>query len=149
MKTSMVFDLKSPKSNTNNKVPISGTIEVSELVSGQIDLALESNKCSLDMKSCEKFTTINVKDMCKKFKDALYSNAFSSIQPPLDCPIKPGNYTLKDSILDLSMFSLLPIDGFIYVASVKLVSSENGGKTKRIVFCMNIETKIMRIRVKS
>lgn len=145
----MVVDLKLPRSNTNNKITMSGSIVVSQQVSGQIDLVLESNKCSFDMKSCEKLTTINIKDMCKKFKDALYSSAFSSIQPPLECPIKPGNYTIKDSTIELSMVSLLPIDGFVYVTSIKLVSSENGGKTKRIVFCLNSEMKIVRTRVKS
>lgn len=144
----MQIELKIPKSNTNNKVMLSGIITVSEEISGQVDLVIEANKCSLDMSNCEKAPAVNIKDMCGKFKSPFYATAFASIQPPLACPIKPGNYTMRECAIELSMIALLPLDGFIYVTSMKMVASENGGKKKRLIFCLNAETKIFKIRVK-
>lgn len=126
----------------------SGTIVVVEEVPGEIELVLESNKCSLDMKTCEKYDIINVREMCKKFQDkhAFYSNIFTHIKPTLECPIKPGNYTLEESSLDLRPFALFPVDGYIWVSSFKFVSGQKGIKGKKVVMCINAEVKILKTR---
>lgn len=131
-----------------DKMKYSGTIAVSDEVPGEIDLVMEYNKCSLDMKTCEKYDIINIREMCKKFQDknAFYSNIFAHIKPPLKCPIKPGNYTLEESSLDLAPFALFPIDGYIWVLSFKFASGEKGIKGKKVVMCLNAEVKIIRTR---
>lgn len=91
---------------------------------------------------------MNFKDMCSKFIDPLYASFFSRIQPPLKCPIAALNYTLLESTLDLTVVTFLPIDGFNIINSLKLVSIENGGKKKKVIFCLNSETKIFKVRVK-
>lgn len=145
IKTPMAIQMSIPKSNINT-LTMSGLIVATQEVPGEIEFTIEANKCTLDMKSCEKYTSVSVRDMCKKFesKGAFYSNAFASVQPPLQCPIKPGNYTMKESRFDLSLLSVLPLDGFIWVVTFKLISAESGSKKKKIAMCLNSETKIFR-----
>lgn len=148
----MSISINIPKGGIG-KIAYSGLITVTEEVPGDIELVVESSKCSLDMKDCEKYSNINIHGMCQKFneKKAFYSGALASIKPPLKCPLKPGNYTLEESELDLTPVSMIPLDGFIWVVTFKFVSSEAGSKTKKIAMCLNSETKIVRTnkRVKS
>lgn len=144
-------EFKIPKAILDAKLRSSGMLAVSEKIWGPIDLSLENNRCRLDMKSCEKFMTFNIKEICKKMNDPLplYSNVFKYIEPPLKCPVEPGNYTVKPMELDLSVMALMPFDGYVYITSAKVSSTVNGGKTKKIAWCVIAETKIVKIRVKS
>lgn len=127
-----------------NKVTLLGYVTVSQEVPGGIELIMETNKCTLDMKRCEKYSNRTFRDMCKKFKEknTFYSSAFSSIEPTLQCPIKPGNYTLN-STFDLSSFTVLPLGDYLWIMTFKLISGENGSKRKKIVFCFNTELTIL------
>jgi hypothetical protein len=144
----MTVDLIVPKSNFN-QVALSGKIMISETITGQIDAVFETNQCTLNMKTCERNPALNVKDMCSKLKQSLYSNIFSKVKPPLECPLQIGNYTITDSTFDLSFLRYLPLDGTVYVVSIKLVSIEAGSKKKNLVMCLNAEAKITKVRVKS
>jgi hypothetical protein len=110
----------------------------------------ESNRCSWDMKTCHKETTINLKDICSKLQDkyAFYSEFLSSFNPKLECPIKAGNYTKDKSELDLSLLALLPLDGYMFMANIKLIASNKESKVKKIALCMNVEAKVSKIRMK-
>lgn len=136
-----------PKTNTDNKIPFSGYIEVTEELQGEFEFVIEANRCSLDLKECTKYHTVNFRQICEKFVDPnpLYRGFFSNVKPPLKCPLKPGNYTLTDSMVDLSMISFFPIDGYIWVVTLSLVSSENGSKKKKVAMCVNAETKIVKV----
>lgn len=127
----------------------SGIIDVTEEVRGEIELVTESNRCSNDMRTCAKYDTLNIHDMCKKFLDrkAFYSNVFNHIKPPFKCPIMPGIYKLEEASLDLRAFSLFPVDGYVWITTFKFVASEKG-KAKRIVMCINSETKIFKTRIR-
>lgn len=139
-----------PPSNIN-KLKFSGNIAVSEEIPGEIELVFEPNKCTLDMKTCEKYGNINIREMCSKFEDksAFYSATFAAIKPAFKCPIQPGNYTWESSTLELTPLAMFPLDGFVWVASIKLVSSVKRSKTKKTVLCLNSETKIVRVNIKS
>lgn len=128
-----------------NKMAVRGSIVVTEEIRGGIDFVMEISRCNLDMKICEKYDNVNVKGMCKKFVDktAFYSAALESIHPQLKCPIKPGNYTAHVDI-DLNLFSIFPIEGFVWITTFKMVATDKGSKTKKIVCCLNSETKIVR-----
>lgn len=133
--------------DSTNKLNFSGYITVIEDIRGSIDFVMESSKCSLDLKICEKGSTRNVKEMCKKFSDtnAIYSFLFDAVKPRVSCPIKAGNYSVPAGTVDLSLFAMLPVDGFIWVVSYKLVATEKGSKIKKVVLCMRSETKITRV----
>lgn len=141
------MNLTIPKSDLNI-VRVAAVILVTEEVKGDLSLLIETNKCSLDMKTCEKFTGVNVPDICKKFvdKNAFYSPVFEKIKPPFRCPLKPGLYTLEESVLDLFIISMMPLDGYIWVVKFQLISSQKGKKAKEIAMCLNSETKITRAR---
>lgn len=143
-------DLKLTRIFLDSKLRGSGILEVKEKIWGPLDISLENNRCSIDMKNCEKFMTFNIKEVCKKFSDSmpLYANVFKNIRPPLKCPVEPGNYTIPPAELDISIMSLMPLDGYVYLTSFKVSSGVNGGKSKKIAWCLSIETKIERIRVK-
>lgn len=147
MKTPMNIYPRFPAA-PNHKVAFNGYIEASEDFTGELVLVLDTSRCSLDMKTCEKFSNRNIRNMCARFKEQnkFYSSAFANIKPPLVCPIKAGNYSLGDSSLDLSALALMPIDGYVWLIKYRLVSVEDGGKSRRIIMCVNSEIKIVRTR---
>jgi hypothetical protein len=147
----MIVNMEASKSNVDNKITFSGHMRVLEEIFGEIDLVLETNRCSIDMKTCEKYTTINIREICKKFKEknAFYSPAFLSFKPPLECPLKTANYTSPQSILNLALISLLPLDGYVWLVSIKFVSSDNQNKSKKIILCLNAEVEISKTRTRA
>jgi hypothetical protein len=140
-----------PKSTTNNLIPFSGYIEVKENVTGDLEFSIESSRCTLDLKKCEKYSNINFRDVCKKFveKNTFYSGFFTGIKPPLKCPLQPGNYSLVESAIDLNIITFFPLDGFVWVVTFSLVSTESEKKTKKIAMCVNSETKIVKMAKRS
>ena len=135
--------MKVPSENIGSML-FSGTFTVSQEILSDIVLVIEGSRCSLDLTKCEKINTANIKGMCDKFKDTAFSNIFSSIRPKLECPIKAGNYTLGETSFDFKFVSMFPLAGYLWVTTFKLVAPEKGKKTKKIVFCMMVETKIIR-----
>ncbi|CRK89252.1 CLUMA_CG003011, isoform A [Clunio marinus] len=125
---------------------ISGVFHVREDILGALTFTLESNKCSLDMKNCEKHLNFSFKDVCRRFeeKHMFYSAIFDRIAPPLICPLKAGDHILNPSVLDLSILDIFRAEGFIWITNLKIIAVSNKGKTKKNVFCMDVETKVVR-----
>jgi hypothetical protein len=92
-----------------------------------------------------------MKEVCKKFSDTaqFYSNVFTTIKPPLKCPIMPGNYTQTETTLSFAIMEFLPIDGYVYTNTLSLSSTEKDRKTTKTAYCMKMEVKITKSRVKS
>jgi hypothetical protein len=122
-----------------------------EITSTEVDLVLEGSRCSLDMKTCEKYPTLKVENLCRVIenKNAYYSPALEKLDPPVHCPVKPGNITIMKYFVDLKEFSLLPLDGYVFVLKVTLSSNDPKTKTKKLVMCLNAEMKITKNRVRS
>lgn len=141
----MPIDLRLPSSNINI-VTFSGFGNLTENIRGEMELVVESFRCNFDMNNCEKFPGATVNEMCKKFidKTSFYSSFFDNIKPPLKCPLKAGIYKMLDTKMDFSAFSMLPLDGFVWVATFKILLTEPGAKKKRIVMCVTTETKIVK-----
>jgi hypothetical protein len=136
-----------PESMHDKLVLTHGTVVVNEEIRGDVDLTIESSKCSLDMKTCTKHPTLKIRDLCKVISDknAFYSNALEQITPRLKCPLKPGNYTISKCSADMSILSLLAIDGYVWVVEETITSDD--GKTKKKVLCNNSVTKISKFQV--
>lgn len=148
MNPPIIINISTPLSNIN-KLDVAGTLTVLHDITGHIELVVETVKCSPDMVKCDKYSTINIREMCKKFKDtnSFYSDVFRSINPPLICPLKQGNYTIGASTFHLERISMIPLDGYVWLITFKLVASDNGQKPKKFVLCLNSETKITKIRL--
>lgn len=146
MSLPMMLHLNFPEKNIN-KIMYSGYIEITEEITGEIELVLEVNKCDLEIKACEKYNSLKIGGMCQKFKDknAFYSSGLSTIKPPLKCPIKPGNYSMENSAIDLSLVSVFPLDNFAWIVIFKFVAADSN-KSKKTVMCINSETKIFKTR---
>lgn len=125
---------------------VSGVVTVTEDITMDIDLVLESSRCSLDFKTCSKENTMNVKGMCKIFKEknAFYSKIFDAFQPNLDCyPLKAGDYILKNTTLDLSFAKLLAIDNYVFVDTFKWITSNKKNRNKKVLMCFYLEVKVV------
>lgn len=148
METLMSVHLIIPGSNLN-VVTLSGYVNVKQDIQGDMELVLESNRCTFDMKTCEKFPSPTIRELCRKFntKNAFYSSFFDNIKPTVKCPLKAGNYTINKTKLDLSPIYALPLDGYVWISKIKVLAKDKNNK-KRIEMCMNTETKIIRTNVK-
>jgi hypothetical protein len=120
---------------------------VREKIYGPMSLSMEASRCSLDMKNCEYFQTFNVKELCKKYVDTniVYRMVFDKISPAMKCPLKPGNYSMEKTEFDVGLIDFMPVDGFIYTTTIKMISGSKD--SKKVVLCFKAETKIAKVRV--
>lgn len=138
--------------NIINAIKYSGVLMVHEDILNDFGLVIEANRCSLDMKTCEKYTNFKIGGICKKFENTehpFYGKIFEPITPPLHCPIKRGNYSLGNPVVDFSAISALSIDGYIWLFVFKLVSTNSTTNLKKVILCYNTEVKIVNVRKKS
>jgi hypothetical protein len=151
METPIRSEVKLETSSLNNTIKVSGSFTVKEKIHGPIDLSTDTNRCSLDLKSCEKYGSRNIRGLCKMIDNPIlfFSDVFAKIKPPTKCPLMPGNYTISESEIDLSLFNYAPVDGYVYMINLKIVSTEKGSKARKIAWCFNLETKITKTRVRS
>jgi hypothetical protein len=84
--------------------------------------------------------------MCLKFDGSVPTkNGIQfNINPPLSCPVKPGNYTLQDSTFDLSALAMLPLEGYLWVTTFKLTTIDKATKARQTVLCLKTETKVLK-----
>lgn len=139
-----------PSSNIN-VMSFSGFVNITRDIQGDMELVMEVNRCSLDRNTCEKYPGATIREMCRRFqeKTKFYAKFFSNFEPPLRCPLKAGNYTMNEIKLDLSVISVLPLDGYLWLVTFKILAIEPGLKKKQTAMCINTETKIVRSGIKS
>ncbi|KAL7049616.1 hypothetical protein ACKWTF_003789 [Chironomus riparius] len=131
-----------------DKIAFGGYLEVTEKILGPIEFTLDSNRCDFAMKKCEKFSIMKIPGVCDiiNSKNGMIEDLLKTFEPRIQCPIMPGNYTAKDSVLDLAVVSGFPTNGFVWVETIKGVSGD--GKNRKLVFCANVEAKITSVRDK-
>ena len=132
---------------TSNGIFLSGGGWTSKDISGDLTVSLEFTRCSLDLKFCEKWRNVNVKEICAMFVEnkkvyGVVLNVVNVIKPKLECPIKSGNYTLDRTSLDFTALRMFPIEDHVWVITSKFISFDKVSKTKKVVSCMNTEVKI-------
>lgn len=139
------FNITFPKSNIN-RIELSGVLTVFEEIGGRIDFEVDTSKCSMDMKVCEKHGAKTIHGICKIFKDQkiFYENVFARINPPISCPVKPNNYTLNEIYADLPFLAVVPLDGYVWISTYRFITGEVGKKARKVALCMNMEIKITR-----
>lgn len=131
-----------------DKFNISGDIQVVEKITGNLQFTVETVKCSMNMKECQRYVApVTFDNMCEIFnrKMRFYTIIFESIEPQLKCPIMPGNHTINPLTVDLGAISIFPLDGSMWVITFKIIDKN----TKKMIMCLNSETKIVRKRVKN
>lgn len=100
----------------------------------------------MKMTNCEDYDKILITGLCQKFKDkfAFYTEVLKAFTPPLECPIKPGNYSITDTTVNLDLVSRLPLNGHRYLVSFKAISGSKNGR--KMVWCIDSETIIKDVR---
>jgi hypothetical protein len=138
------------KANVNT-VKYSGYFLVNEELAGDFEVVIEANRCSFDMKTCTKYTNFRIDQICEKFesKNPLYASVCATVSPPLHCPVKAGNYSMGSTVVDLSILNVLNFDGYIWLATVKFVTTNSTTKLKRVIMCYNTEIKMVKVRNRS
>jgi hypothetical protein len=139
------------ENNFNDAISIGGNLEVFKKLHGPIDISSDLNRCTLNMRTCEKFVNRNMRNVCKRFTNSSLnlSDMLTKVVPPLKCPIEAGNYTVERTDVDLKMLSYAPLDGFIYNILIKLITTDPVTKSRIIASCIKVEVKIVRVRVKT
>lgn len=129
----------------------SGYATISETVKGNLNLILDIQKCDFSMKSCDKYSTRNIPGICAlvQLKDALFAEAFVNVVPKVECPLKPANYSLGTSAIDMKPFSLVQLDGFIWIVNFRLMSAVDGNSKRKTALCVNSQTKVVRVKSKT
>ena len=129
------------KSAGLNKFRFSGYVDVSTQITPPLEFTIDVNKCDQGMKKCEKNPTQKLKKPCQRLTDtrAFYYPTLTSIQPKIECPIIAQRYTATNATLDLSPFTYLPINGYIWVISLKLFSGID--KARELAMCVEINLK--------
>lgn len=112
-----------------------------------MDMTWDFYRCSFDMKTCDRYPTPQFSDICEKLelKNQFYSNIIEAIEPPFKCPVKVGIYKMKTVYQIPAMFDFVPLDGFVWVTTFKLIDK----KSRKLKACLNVETKVVRKRVRN
>ncbi|XP_053692039.1 uncharacterized protein LOC128740520 [Sabethes cyaneus] len=129
----------------SNKVHFYGSFVIKETIQAPIDLIIASNRCTLDMKTCEPFNKFTLPRICTYVNDenGVFASFFNSLEPNFHCPLKPGVYEFKNSTIDLRFFTNFPLEGYRWTASLKLISKD---KLKKEIFCLYAQVYVRWIR---
>ncbi|XP_026274714.2 uncharacterized protein LOC127751591 isoform X2 [Frankliniella occidentalis] len=99
-----------------NKVDfvVDADLNVSRAASSLREVVVELHKCrdAVSANTCEYFQTWRFKDrLCAEWNDPTkpWNSVLGSIEPRLDCPIKQGEYHIRNGSLDLRALQGLPI----------------------------------------
>jgi hypothetical protein len=143
MKTNFTFG-----NATIDKLEMSGTANVTEEFK-DFEMNLELFKCSLDMKSCERYVTPPpIPEICEKLlkKDEFYSSILQAIEPRFVCPVKPGIYKMNFISYTIpSIFQYIRFGGQVWISKFQFIDR----KTRKAKACLNAETKVLNKRVRN
>lgn len=101
-------------SSFNNTISFNGSFSVVTNINGIINLELETTRCKMLHKQCQKFSKVKFDDICGKFFNSkvLGDRFVSAVKPKLECPFKKGVYHTENVVLDLEFAAKLPFDGW-------------------------------------
>ncbi|XP_055600313.1 uncharacterized protein LOC129749374 [Uranotaenia lowii] len=124
---------------SKNVVQLHGNFNVTETIQEPLEMALITNRCSMDMKSCEQFNKMTVSRLCSVLSNEknMWTSFYKSVDPDLRCPFQPGIYKFINSSSDLSFFRNFPLEGFRWQVYMKFYTTKN--KAKREIFCLTIQ----------
>jgi hypothetical protein len=132
---------------TIEKFEAFGSVNVSEELNN-LDASSEIFKCSFDMKSCDRYPTPAVTDVCGRIdrKTVFYAAALEAIEPKFVCPLKVGVYNVRKVLIDFpSVLTILPLEKYVWIAKFKYIDA----KSRNAKACVNFEAKFLRKRIKN
>ena len=117
-------------------------------MSGPIEMKIDANRCNFEMTQCEKYPGFTFNSMCQRIKQTrtLFHDVWVTLKPALVCPLTPQKYETKNASVDLSMLEPMPISGYAWLVTIKLINGE--GKKRETVLCILFEFKIVRAKTR-
>lgn len=106
-----------------------------------------AQRCNMDRSQCEHFNTFLLPNFCNVFdqKNKLWSEIMAHTHPKLECPVKATNIKIVNATLDFSILSHLPLDGYIWIISIKIFKPlANVRHKKRLILCTISEYTITK-----
>lgn len=131
-------------SGFSNKLFYSGSVDVSEVVTGPLELTAFVNRCDFSMKNCEKYPSVKMSSLCQKLQDKgmFFYDIIKNMVPAIECPIQPQIYTSRNSSVDLSVLSFIPMSQSLWLTTIKIFS----GKNKTLALCTIANMKIVQVK---
>lgn len=131
-----------------NRIRYSGFLDVVREIFGPLELWVDINRCDIAMKNCEKLPTQKFNRLCHRLTDkkTFYYGAVSTVEPKLACPLRVHRYVSTNSTIDLTMISMLPLSGSVFIGKMWMMSGE--GKKSEMVQCATIELMIVRAKAR-
>ena len=116
----------------------------------EVTLVLQTTRCSLDLKRCASYQTFNFRDFCTMLKNVntVYGVVFKALKPKFECG-EAGNYTIENFTLDLMPLRILPLEGYIFILTFKLVGIDKVKKKRKTILCEIFECQITRGHVRN
>lgn len=134
------WEIKNP---SLNKFLITGDIKIRENITGDLKLVMEVSRCTLDMSHCEKYDRLVVPKLCDKINDksSLWAPMTKMIKPRIKCPLILGEHVIKNGTFDLNLVSRLPIDGFRWIVSNRVIYAEKS-RQNRTLLCVDGDVSV-------
>lgn len=101
------------------------------------------------MTKCEKYDSLLSRDICSVMsrKNQMWSEFIEHSQPKIKCPFNVPSIKLTNAYIDLGIVSHLPLDGYIWLTTLKIYKSTANIRLKKVLlFCMTCEATITRAR---
>lgn len=131
---------------TYDRLEFSGYFKVLKDL-GDIEVRLEASKCSLDLKTCDRYPFPSDANACNvlQLKGKYYTEIIQSIEPTFQCPIKSGTYTINPLNFKFpAVLSRLPLSGYIWISSLKFVDKQS----RNLVACFSFQVKFITKRIR-
>lgn len=127
-----------------NKYVISGQLIITKPINGSLELQMVITRCRPDRTECGAFDKVVFKNICDKIfdKKAFWSELTKKMVPHLECPLKPGTFNFNNGTIDLSMFTKLPLSGYLWIIRLTIVKVDDEKKKNTLLFCSNADMMI-------
>ncbi|KAJ8918684.1 hypothetical protein NQ315_015004 [Exocentrus adspersus] len=129
----------------NRTMHISMKITLLADVDSDMKLWLFLKRCtsrdSLD--TCETYNTIKINHFCRilNAKNKPWTMVVDQITPPVKCPLKKGDYEVKNSTFDGSAFDRFPVVNWYWMITVHLRDET----TNEVLLCAFLEGQVAPI----
>uniref|UniRef100_A0A336LRL5 CSON015184 protein n=1 Tax=Culicoides sonorensis TaxID=179676 RepID=A0A336LRL5_CULSO len=127
--------------NEKNGVKMSGSFTVRNEIKGDMDMQLDTRRCTPEGRQCSSFTNNTITSICDSLKkNIIFGDKMETLTTPsLTCfPLKPGKYVISDFLFDGSSIQYLPIEGHQWSVRALIYAGGKPHTTKYFLGCIEI-----------
>jgi hypothetical protein len=120
-----------------NRLVMNGNFELLQDVTGPLIYILLAQRCQIQSDDCdEPYPTARFDRVCERFpeRDQIWSSFMEGIKPPVQCPIRAGNYLLRNATWNFDSLIVLPLEGYKWKVTLKFAQ----GDESNVIVCFNL-----------